>query len=55
MAIKICHHFIRCCDRAPPPDVEALISSFMLPIRCDRNFARQHRFQPPASFCYRFA
>ena len=55
MAIKICHHFIRLRKHNPPLDVEALIGSYTLPIRFDRNFARQHRFQPPASFCYRFS
>jgi hypothetical protein len=55
MAMKICHHFIRLKEDKPPPDVEALIGSYSLPIRHDRNFARQHRFQLPASFCYRFS
>jgi len=55
MAMKICHHFIRLRGKDPPPDVEALIGSYTLPIRLGRSFARQHRFQPPASFCYRFS
>jgi len=55
MAMKICHHFIRLKGNRSPPDVEALIGSFTLPIRLGRNFARQHRFQLPASFCYRFS
>ena len=55
MAIKICHHFIRLHEHDPPLDVEALIGRFTLPIRLDRTFARQHRFRPPASFCYRFS
>ena len=55
MAVKICHHFIRLRAGEPPPDVEALIGSYTLPIRLGRSFARQHRFQPPASFCYRFS
>ena len=55
MAIKICHHFIRLRVHDPPFDVEALIGSYTLPIRFDRNFARQHRLLPPASFCYRFS
>ena len=50
MAIKICHHFIRLRAGEPPPDVEALIGKHTLPIRLGRTFARQHRFQPPASF-----
>jgi hypothetical protein len=55
MAIKICHHFIRLRAGEPPPDVEALIGMHLLPIRLGRTFARQRRFQPPASFCYRFS
>jgi hypothetical protein len=55
MAMKICHHFIRLRENKPPPDVEALIGNYTLPIRHERNFARQHRFQLPASFCYRFS
>jgi hypothetical protein len=55
MAMKICHHFIRLRDKEPPPDVEGLIGSYTLPIRHERNFARRHRFQLPAGFCYRFS
>ena len=55
MAMKICHHFLRLREHDPPLDLEALIGSYTLPIRLGRTFARQHRFQPPASFCYRFA
>ena len=55
MAIKICHHFLRLRSYEPPLDVVALIGNNTLPIRPDRNFARQHRFQLPASFCYRFS
>ena len=54
-AMKICHHFVRLCGNKSPPDVEGLIGSFTLPVRPDRNYARQHRFQIPASFCYRFS
>jgi hypothetical protein len=55
MAMKICHHFIRLHEYEAPPYVEALIGSYSLPIRLNRNFARQHRFRLPASFCYRFS
>jgi hypothetical protein len=55
MAMKICHHFIRCRAGEPPPAVEALIGSFTLPIRPGRTFVRMHRPQLPASFCYRFS
>ena len=53
MATKIGHYFLRMSADRAPPDVEALIGSFTLPIRLERNYARQHRFQLPASFCYR--
>ncbi len=55
MAMKICHHFIRLQKTETPPDVEGLIGSYMLPVRPGRNYARQHRFQLPASFGYRFS
>lgn len=55
MAIKICHHFLRLHSEESPPDVEGLISSNILPVRPGRNFARQHRFQLPISFSYRFS
>lgn len=55
MAMKICHHFIRLRKDESPPDVEGLIGSYTLPVRPGRVYARQHRFQLPASFCYRFS
>jgi len=55
VAMKICHFFLRLRDNEPPPDVVGLIGNYTLPIRPDRNYARQHRFQLPASFCYRFS
>jgi len=55
MAMKICHHFIRLREHDPTPDVVGLIGNYTLPIRHHRNYARQHRFQVPASFCYRFS
>jgi hypothetical protein len=55
MAIKICHIFIRIRKGEPPPDVEGLIGNFTLPVRPMRTYARQHRFQLPASFCYRYS
>jgi hypothetical protein len=55
MAMRICHDFIMHQDNKSPPDVEGLIRRYKLPIRPDRNFARQHRFRFPASFCYRLA
>ena len=55
MAIKICHRFIRLKEGEPEIEVERLIGSFTLPIRPGRSYARRHRPQSPASFCYRFS
>ena len=55
MAMKICHRFIRLKEGEPEIEVERLIGSFTLPIRPGRNYARRHRPQSPASFCYRFS
>jgi hypothetical protein len=55
MAMKICLHFIRLKDSEQAPDVASLIAKHTLPIRPFRKYARQHRFQPPSSFCYRYA
>lgn len=52
MAMKICIAFLQSEDS--PPDTEGLISRYILPIRPERNYARQHRIQHPASFAYRF-
>ncbi len=52
MAIKICFAFLS--DHMGPGNVEDLISRYILPIRPDRTYARQLRFQVPASFAYRF-
>ena len=55
MAMKICHRFIRLKEDDPTLQVERLIGSFALPIRPGRHYARRHRPQSPASFCYRFS
>jgi hypothetical protein len=52
MAIKICFAFLS--DHMGPGNVNDLISRYILPIRPDRTYARQPRFQVPASFAYRF-
>lgn len=52
MAIKICFAFLS--DHMGPGNVNDLISRYILPIRPDRTYARQLRFQSPASFAYRF-
>lgn len=51
LAMKICFDFLR---GIAPPDIESLISKYILPIRPERNYARQHRVQKPVSFSYRF-
>ena len=51
LAMKICFDFLR---GIAPPDIESLISKYILPIRLERNYARQHRVQKPISFSYRF-
>lgn len=52
MAIKICFAFLS--DHMGPGNINGLISRYILPIRPDRTYARQLRFQSPASFAYRF-
>lgn len=52
MAIKICFAFLS--DHMGPGNVNGLISRYILPIRPDRTYARQLRFQSPVSFTYRF-
>lgn len=52
MAIKICFEFLW--EHVEPGNVNGLISRYILPIRPDRTYARQLRFQSPASFAYRF-
>lgn len=54
IAFKVCRHFLRLHSGEEPPDVEGLIRKHTLPVRPDRNFARQQRFQVPVSFIYRF-
>ena len=54
IAYKVCHHFLRLHAGESPPDIEGLIGKNTLPIRLDRTYARQHRFQVPVSFTYRF-
>lgn len=54
VAFQACHYFIRLHNGEPPPDIEDLIRQHTLPVRPDRTYARQHRFQIPVSFTYRF-
>lgn len=53
-AMKICITFLRWSGNSPPLNVKGLIGKYILPVRPDRNYARQHRIQHPASFAYRF-
>ena len=52
MAIKICFAFLT--NHMDAGKVNGLISRYILPVRPDRTYARQLRFQSPASFAYRF-
>lgn len=54
VAWQACHYFIRLHNGESPPDIEDLIRQHTLPVRPNRNYARQHRFQIPVSFTYRF-
>lgn len=54
VAYKACHFFLRLHHGEKPPNIESLIEKNILPIRPDRNYARQHRFRVPVSFTYRF-
>ena len=51
MAMKICFDFLR---NTAEQNIESLIGKYILPIRLERNYARQHRVQHPASFSYRY-
>ena len=53
MAIKICFEFLS--DRMGPGSVNDLISRYILPIRPNRTYARQLRFQVPASYKFNAA
>lgn len=55
VAFHACHYFIRLHNGETPPNINGLIAQNILPIRPDRNFARQHRFRVPATFTYRFS
>lgn len=55
VAYQACHYFLRLHNGEEPPNVEGLIGQNILPVRPDRNYARQHRFRVPVSFTYRFS
>lgn len=54
-AIRICRHFYKCRDNITPPDVEALIQKYILPVRNGRNGPRKVKTKPAVSFNYRIA
>lgn len=52
-AIYICKHFIR--NKESPQNVEALIARNILPVRPDRKYIRNIKYQSAVSFIYRVA
>lgn len=42
---NVCHYFIRLSSKEIPPNIESMIEQNILPIRSNRNYTRQHRFQ----------
>ncbi len=54
MAIHICRYFLKAVD-IKPPDVEALIQKYTLPVRTGRHDPRKVKAQSSVSFLYRVA
>lgn len=52
MAMKLCIGYLQAGGNGC--DIISLMSKFILPIRENRIYARQHRFRPPVSFNYKF-
>ena len=52
-AIYVCKYFIR--NKESPQNVEALIARNILPVRPDRKYIRNIRYQSAVSFIYRVA
>ena len=55
MAMQICKHFFKCLEHAYPPNVEALIQKYILPIREGRKDQRKLKSKTAISFNYRIA
>ncbi|MFA9398866.1 MAG: IS4 family transposase [Clostridiaceae bacterium] len=55
MAMQICRHFFKCLENISPPDVEALIRKYILPIRDGRKDQRKLKPKTTISFNYRVA
>lgn len=53
MAMQVCIHFFKCPRNVPPPDVEALIQKYILPIRDGRKDQRKLKSKTTVSFNYR--
>jgi hypothetical protein len=55
MAMHICRQFFKTLDHVHPPNVEALIQKFLLPIRENRKHPRKIKAKTYVSFNYRVA
>ena len=55
MAMQICTHFFMCPENITPPDIEALIRKYILPIRDGRKDQRKLKSKTTISFNYRVA
>jgi hypothetical protein len=55
MAMQICRHFFSCAENVSPPNVEALIQKYILPIRDGRKDQRKLKSKTTVSFNYRVA
>ena len=50
IAYQACHYFLGLHDGQEAPNIEGLIRQNILPVRPNRNYARQHRYRVPVSF-----
>lgn len=55
MAIHICRYFLKNKDKQKPPNMEALIERYILPVRTGRHDPRKVKVQSSVSFLYRVA
>jgi hypothetical protein len=55
MAIHICRYFLKIIDDIKPPDINALIQKYILPVRLGRQDPRKVKIQSSVSFLYRVA
>lgn len=54
-ALKLCMHFFRFPNDSSPPDIEAMILRFILPVRSGRSFPRKAVSKTVSSFTYRLS